>query len=88
MKPKKEWKKKSMDNDYKEFATSSTIYEMDFLIKNLQANGIDAKSNEPFQDEIVSKPLLLVKSDMTEKAYEVLRDLDLLDFLELKNNGK
>jgi hypothetical protein len=77
-----------MDNEYKEFATSSTIFEIDLLIKNLQANGIDAKSIDQILDEHAGKPALYVKTGMEEKAYEVLRDLNLLDFFELKDNGK
>ncbi len=66
---------------YHQLLSTSTIFEMDLVGKNLHMNGIDAVwfYHDPVEnpDEISS---LFVRNDQKENALSLLTSLDLTDF--------
>lgn len=67
--------------------STSTIFEMDLIGKNLQMNGIEAYWN--YTDTIDSEngiSTLFVKQVQLEQAHSILHTLDLIDFTI--HNGK
>lgn len=73
--------------DYIELLTTSTIFAMDLIGKNLQMNGVDTYWNYSDETSEQKKPSkLFVKPDQQEQALSILTSLDLLDFIS--HNGK
>ncbi len=61
--------------------STSTIFAMDLIGKNLQLNGIEAQWNYPDSIETeYESATLFVKIEQQEQALSILTSLDLLDF--------
>lgn len=61
--------------------STSTIFAMDLIGKNLQMNGIDAQWNYADVSDTEHEPSrLFVKMGQHEQALSILTSLDLLDF--------
>jgi hypothetical protein len=61
--------------------STSTIFAMDLIGKNLQLNGIEAQWNYPDAVDTDTEPaILFVKIEQQEQALSILASLDLLDF--------
>ncbi len=70
--------------------STSTIFAMDLIGKNLQMNGIDAQWNYPDPIDAEHEPVILfVKIEQQEQALSILISLDLLDFIipNVKSEG-
>ncbi len=78
----------TMDAAFDELLTSSTIFEMELLVRNLHANGIEPLwfDSKKYNSSVPLK--MFIKKGQTEKAMELLKKLDLLDFTSLSTYGK
>jgi hypothetical protein len=66
--------------DYDVLLLSPTIFELELIAKNLEANGISVYSSNPQKFGVNQLPMLYVKKDQKQKAADIVADLDLTDF--------
>jgi hypothetical protein len=70
-----------ISKEYIFLLSTSTIFAMDLIGKNLQLNGIDAQWNYPDVIDAETEPTkLFVKIEQQEQALSILTSLDIMDF--------
>ena len=69
------------------FAEAETIFDIELIARNLQANNISCAWVNPKQYEIDQRPRLFVAKKSLGEAESILQSLELMDFITM-NNGR
>ncbi len=78
----------SNNSQFSKAGWTRTLFEMDLIISNLRSHGIDAHriDNDAIENEGDNYFELFVRNEHIEQAAAIIKELDILDFIEIKQD--